>query len=400
MTAAPSRAGARCADDVSASQEDGDALTTYVVRDIREFAATEWDSLVAPDDLQATHRFVTACQESDIERAEYRHVLIFRRRTLEAIATLSAFRVPLDVLATGPARHTIATVRRAWPNALRVPVVFCGLPVSFGTSCLRFAPGADVAAVLSVLCDIAERFAAETGARVICFKEFTATEAGMLEALTSHGFFRAPSLPSCRLELRWPDLDTYIAAMRAGYRRQVAATRAARAHGRLAIRVVEDVGAECGRLHALYNEVIERAEVKLEKLPPIFLRRLHEHLPKETWTIVVEQDGVPVAMAVVLDGPTVSTWLLVGMDYSRLRETAAYHVAVLEVIAHAIARGARALEMGQTSYALKGRLGAKPTSRDLYVRYRSAFGHRLLHAARHALFPLHAMAIRRVFRDE
>lgn len=374
--------------------------TVQVVRHIREIDASDWDSVLRQDDLQATHRFVSACEDSRIEEAEYRHILIRREGGVAAIATLSAFRVPLDVLATGFARRAIGAVRRIWPSILRVPVVFCGLPVSFGASCLRIAGGVNAEAVLPLICDVAEQFAGETQARVVCFKEFSPLESEALAGLTSHGFFRAPSLPSCRLELRWRDLEAYVGSMRANYRRQVRATIAARAHAGLTVRMIEDVGAEAERLHELYQEVIAKAETKLEMLPPTFLRRLHQHLPRETKAVVVEQNGTPVGMAVVLDAPTITTWLLVGMVYDRLRETSAYHVVVLEVIAHALARGATALEMGQTSYSLKGRLGAQATARELYVRYRSPIGHWLLRAARGALFPVVRVAPRRVFRDE
>jgi predicted N-acyltransferase len=371
-----------------------------VVRHICEIDATDWDSVLGQDDLQATHRFVSACEESGIEQAEYRHILIRRTGAVAAIATFSAFSVPLDVLATGFARRAIGAVRQLWPSVLRVPVVFGGLPVSFGASCLRFAAGVNTDEVLPLICAVAEQFAVETHARVVCFKEFSTLESEVLAGLTAHGFFRAPSLPACRLELRWRDFDEYLASMRAKYRRQVRATVAARAHAGLTIRAVVDVGVEAERLHALYDEVIAKAEVKLETLPPEFFRRLHQHLPGESRAMIVEQHGAPVAMAVVLDAPTITTWLLVGMAYDKLRETSAYHAVVLEVIAHALSRGATALEMGQTSYDLKGRLGARTAARELYVRYRSPIGHWLLRAARGALFPVVRTAPRRVFRDE
>lgn len=358
----------------------------------------EWDSILDPDDLQATHRFVRACQEARIENAQCRHVVIRRDGVVEATASFCCFHVPLDVLATGLTRRIISTVRRVRYSALRVPVVFCGLPVSFGRSCLRFAPHAQRDELIAKLAGVAEQFAEETGARLICFKEFTESESAALEPLLPRGYFRAPSLPSSRLPLPWRSIDDYAAAMRANYRRQLVATRQARAVHGLDVRTERSWRAHAGRIYALYQQVINRAEFKLERLPVAFFERLAELLP-ESSAILVEREGTLVSAAIVLDGPSESTFLLVGMDYAVARKFSAYHVIVDEVIAHAIAIAANAVELGQTSWERKARVGAVLSPRSLFVRWRGPIGHTLLRMTSRFLFPVITVRQRRVFRE-
>ena len=376
----------------------GHALHVSVYRHIQEIDAGDWDCLLGPDDLQATHRFVKVCQDSGIEDAEYRHVLVRRGSVVEATASFCCFRVALDVLATGVTRNVLAAVRRLWPGALRIPVVFCGLPVSFGRSCLRFQAGVNRGEIIAALSNVAEQFASEMGAAVICFKEFDVVGSAALVPLVAHGYFRAPSLPGSRLALRWRTVDEFAAAMRASYRRQFLATRRARDRHQLAVRTVDDWRGVASRVHELYTQVINRAEFKLERLPPLFFERLADSMV-ESRAILIERSGTLIASAVILDGPAESTFLLVGMDYGVALDVEAYHVLVDEVVAHAIAAGASAIELGQTSYERKARLGAVPTSRELFLRCRAPAGHALLRLASGLLFPEVQVRARRVFRD-
>ncbi|HYT70365.1 MAG TPA: peptidogalycan biosysnthesis protein [Gemmatimonadales bacterium] len=374
---------------------------TYAVRafaDIADVDSTEWDAILDPDDLQATHRFVSVCQRSGVEGAAYRHVMVYRGERLAAIASFSRMDVKVDLLATGFARAGIRWVRRHRPSFLVVPVAFCGLPVSFGQSCLRFAPGADRAVLLPILSRELDAFGAETEARILCFKEYAPAESVALAPLAAAGYFRAPSLPSCRLTIRWSSFDEYLAAMRAGYRRQVRASLRARAALGLEVRVVEDFGPDCPPIFGLYEQVMDRAEFQLERLNLAFFDELNARLGSQSGAVLLERRGAVAAAAVLLYGPRLVTFLLVGIDYAQNRACHAYPNLVTEVVGEAIRRRAAALEMGQTSYDLKLRFGAVTSGRDIFVKCRRPLSHALLRAVAPALFPVACPPARRVHR--
>ena len=377
----------------------GSGPRARVYRSITEVAPDAWDALLEPGDLQATHRFIRTCEEAGVENATYRHVMVDDAAGLAAVASLSVMTVKLDLLSTGLTRRAIRWARRVKPGFLEVPIVFCGLPVSFGRSCLRFRAGADRAAVLRVLADQAEAFAAEVRAPVVCFKEFSDAEAADLAPLARLGFFTAPSLPSCRLPLPWRSREAWLGALRSGYRHQVTAgARAGRAAG-ATIRVVRDFRDECPRLLALYGQVMDRAPFQLERLNLAWFERLAVNFGPEARAILVERGERLLAMAILLETPELATFLLAGIDYEANRRHHAYLNVVAEVVAEAIRSGAPALEMGQTSYEPKRRLGAVTTARTLFLRARSPLGHAVFRAASPLLFPVPPLPARRVFRQ-
>ncbi|HET9553017.1 MAG TPA: GNAT family N-acetyltransferase [Anaeromyxobacteraceae bacterium] len=360
--------------------------------------AAEWDALVDPDDLLAQHWFVRVCEESGVEQAVYRHVAVRDGGALAGIATLSLMRVRLDLLSGTGLRGLSALVRRAHPSFLTVPVLIGGLPVSFGTSLLRVHPEADAAAVVAAVAGAAEAVAAELGAPLVVFKEFAPRERPQAAHLAAHGWFEAPSLPGCALELRWPTFDAYLASLRAGYRRQLRADLAARARGGLRLRRAEGLGGRAGEVFALYEQVMDRAPYQLERLPLAFFTRLEAAAGPRCRTLLLERGDDLLAAAILLRAPRSLVFLLAGMDYARARAHRAYQNLVAEVVAEAIRDGAARVELGQTSYLLKGRLGGVTSERLLYLRHRRPGWHRTLRLAAPALFPRHAPLVRRIFR--
>lgn len=370
-----------------------------VQKDIAAVDASQWDSVLGPDDLQMSHRFIRACQSADIEHAEYRFVSIEDGEGIACVAALSCFDVKLELLTTRRLRTMVVGVRRAYDRFLRVRALFCGLPVSFGRPCLRFRRDASRRECLRALEDVMTHTARELDASIVCWKEFDAAEASELGALEEFGYVRAASLPSCRLEVRWSSFAEYVGQMRSPYRRQVhRSQQMARAAG-LEVRTVEDLAPWRRQLYELYDQVMDRVEFQLERLPPSFFDELNREFPAEVSAILAERDGRVVAHAIVLDSPGLCAFLLAGIDYERNRDTNAYVTVVTKVVEHAIRRGAAALEMGQTSYDIKRRLGAHATPRFLYLRHRSRAVHGLLRMARTSLFPERGYPPRHVFRD-
>jgi hypothetical protein len=260
-------------------------------------------------------------------------------------------------------------------------------------------PGIDAAQLIPTLLDTAEAFAETLGTPLVCFKEFRPEERHLVELLPQHGFIEAPSLPGCRLPIRWNRFEQYLGDMRASYRRQVLASLRVREESGLRFRWLDDFEAECPRLFALYGEVMDRAEFQLERLNLEFFSALNRHMGAGSKALIGEWRGKVVATGVLLRGERSLTFLLAGIDYERARDCDAYINLVTEIVAEAIRTGADSLELGQTAYGLKQRLGGIPTSRSLYLRHRRALPQALYRLAAPRLFPERTPPARHVFRD-
>lgn len=373
-------------------------LDVRVFQHIDEVAPAEWDALLGEDDLQATHAFVKVCQDSGVEQAAYRHLLVMDGGRAAGLATLSVMNVSLDLLTTGAIRALIRFVRRGVRGFLRMPVAMCGLPVSFGDSCVRVAPGADGKPVVQAVAAALEDFAREHRAGVMGFKELSPELAAPLEGLPAAGYFHAASLPFCSLRVQWKTFDEYLGRMRSGYRRQAIAARSRAQASGLTVRKVEDFGPRCPDIFRLYEQVMDRVPFQLERLNLAFFQRLNEVLGPRCQALLVEREQKLLAAGVLLYTPGALTFLLAGIDYADLREHGAYLVLLNELVAEATRTGKAWLHLGQTSYALKGRMGATLSPRHLYVRHRSPAWHALLRSSSGLLFPSHREDPRRVFR--
>jgi hypothetical protein len=216
--------------------------------------------------------------------------------------------------------------------------------------------------------------------------------------LAAHGYFRAPSLPSCELAITWRSFEEYLEAMRAGYRRQVLASLRARDRLDLTVHRVQHWEQDAERIFPLYEQVMDRARFQLERLNLAFFRNLAVDLGDRTSAILVERDGALLAAAVLFHAPGTLAFLLAGIDYAQHRPSQAYLTLVAEVVAEAIRRGATRLDLGQTTYDLKGRLGAELSPRWLCIRAPHTAAHLALRAASGALFPKVSATPRRVFK--
>lgn len=370
-----------------------------VARHIRTIAPQLWDSILDPEDLQASHAFVRTCQESCDAQTPFWFLTIQKGPDLVCCAVFFAMEVSLDLLAPRWTRRVVRCARRWTPSLMKLPVLFCGLPVSFGRSCLRFRPGAPAAELIRIVDATMQQIAHEQKIDLVCLKEFDEHENTQLSCLTQRAYFVAPSLPACTLPLRWKSFDQYVAAMRADYRRQVMQTLQCRDAADWRLHQTNCFQHHIPRMFELYARVMDRADHQLERLTLLFFESFFVHMRAHAHVLLIEHGEILKAFALILKGPKVSTFLLTGFDEIDFGPAQLYPNLVLFVIQDAIESGAEQLEMGQTSYLLKTRLGGVLSSRTIYLRSRSGWRNRLLKTATPMLFPKTVTPPRRVFRE-
>ena len=375
-------------------------LEAIVTDDIDQIPPAMWDALLDDDDLQASHRFVRICQRSGVEDAEYRHILLSRGGRTVATATLASY----PRASRAPRRARAATTGHRCATAVPSACFECasswvGSPSPSASPVFASPPERILRPLLARFAAEADAFAQSEGASFICFKEMSSSEAEVTDGLCDLGYFRVPSLPSCHLELPFDDMKSFSDAMRSGYRRQLRHTRREQQDNHLTVRHIDDWETHEDTLFELYEQVMDRAEYQMERLNSAFFRELRLAFGDQVRLLTVESPGGDVlAFALMLHGKERSTFLIAGIRYEAPGALAAYRSVVTETIADAVRHGASGLEMGQTSYGIKTRLGAQPTARHLYVRHRGPLLHRLLRASGGMLFPDHAVPPRRVFR--
>ena len=367
---------------------------------INEIDEHTWNQLAPKSVPTATHKFIRLCELSAIEDAQYRHVLIHDRRGLAATVTLTFMSAPLDALSPRYLRRAVHRVRASRLNFMRLSVIFCGLPVSFGQAPLNLRRDADRPAILKLVDGLMREFAEETGSGVLVFKEFMEPAYCEGDELTERSYMKLPSLPYHELSLKWSTFCDYLNAMRADYRRQIRQDTERASKAGLTLERRNDFGDECHRIHALYKEIMQNTENWLEILPLTFFEQLNQLFARETHAVLARHQGTIVGSAILLKSGRSITFLLAGIDQRFNRKFHFYPHLLAGVIADAIDSRADYLNLGQTSDRLKSRFGSTVTKRWIYLRHKQAPVNWLIRRSSPLLFPEPRALSRRVFRRD
>ena len=383
------------------------------LRSIFEVDEKIWDAIVPDSAFFHSHRFIRSIEEARVEDADSWYLLFYDGHRLVGSAALSAFRISMDLFTGKAGQALIGFLRKMVPDFLNVPILFCGLPISIGKHNLLIADPALSRDILRALHQEMVDISRAENISFLCVKEFDEDFRPMMDGLVEEGFLCLPSIPYVSLPIRWPSFPAYLDDLRHGYRRQIVRSLkklgwteplidlgGARHVGSASPRIVlepANSGAADG-FYDLYQEVMKRATVKLETLNREFFRRFFVLTAGELEILsFVAGHEVLAAALLVRHGPTM-TFLLVGLRYESLAAYDVYFNLLAAIVKLAIERGCRRLDLGQTSYYAKQRLGGEVGKVCFYLRSRKRTVRVLLKVFKRALFPELAVRRHRVFK--
>lgn len=368
-------------------------LTVRKFSSIHEIPESLWDSLLADDHPYNTHRLIRAVEDARVEESRFWYLLFCDGDRPIASAALSAFTVSLDLF-LGKGLQRLATRLRRWfPRFLRIDVLFCGLPASFGQKNLVRS---NDARALELLVAEMEAIARQAGLRFLCVKEFKAHELPQVEGLERLGFFRGHSIPYMAVDIRWRSFDDYLSSLRHSYRRHIRRSQAKRGAMRLVTGGAEVVSP--GRFFPLYRNVMARSETRLEMLNEAFFERLWTELGAELQIVAaVEGDEVLGAALLVRTGATLN-FMLAGLPETRRTPHDVYFNLLYAIVDQAIRQGCHRLNLGQTAYWGKQQIGGQAEEVFLFFKAVSPGLHSVLRSLRRILFPRLRLASPHVFK--
>jgi predicted N-acyltransferase len=269
------------------------------------------------------------------------------------------------------------------------------LPVSAGQSHLRFAPGADTAAILRTLNEWLGKTARQVKAKCIVFKEFDTPEGVPLELLAELGYQRADSLPMNHAEPNFESFEDFLAHLKSSKRYTI--RRSQKKFAKSGFRVVQMTGRNgvdqiyTDDVHKLYEAVLEKATVKFEKLPPAFFRELARQLPDESaYTFIYDGDRI-VAFACSLFTTGVYHQMFVGVNYELNPQWDLYFNVFYNAVDYAYRQHVSDIYVGQSADTFKQRkLGCHPVPLFFYIKGVDWLTALIMRKAFHLLFPSRA----------
>ena len=383
------------------------------LRSILEIDENVWDGIVPEEGFFHCHRFIRSIEEARVQEADFWYLLFYDDQRLVGSAALCAFRVSLDLFTGTTGQILIRFLRRMVPNFLKVPILFCGLPISIGRHNLLIADPDSSDDILRRLHEEMTAISRAENVSYLCVKEFDEQLRPQMDRLVDDGFLRLPSIPYMSLPIRWPSFAAYLEDLRHTYRRQIlgslgkigwkephvelgGAEQAGAASPRIVLQPANLVSAD--KFYDLYREVMKRATVKLETLNREFFRRFFALMGGEAEILSFMAGNQVLGMAVILQrGPTMS-FLLVGLRYDGLQVYDVYFNLIYAILNLAFERSCRKLDLGQTSYYIKQRIGGEGVKVYFYLRSTKKSIHALLRIFRRGLFPDLALRGHRAFK--
>jgi predicted N-acyltransferase len=361
-----------------------------------------WDSLGS--DPLSTHAVLTALEGARLPGVRLWYATV-EDRAGRAVAAAPIARIEVDgeLLTHGLFRRLIGAVRKCYPNFLRTSLMVCGTPLSAGNPPVRLAHEVDAAPVLAELAGLLDELGAAERAPWLVFKEFSSQGLEAARTALSHAdpeWLLLPSEPNSAVQIQWRSYDEYLGSLRSAYRYKIRTAARKLAREGVAVDVVSLGGAYDSTLHALYEAVVDRAAVQLERLTPEFFTALGRAYGDAAPLIRFSRDGTVIGWIAMLFDGEVAIDLFHGIDYAENERTALYFNQLAEVVRLAIGRGARYLSLGQSTEIAKARFGGQPVPLWVGLRHRNAACTWALRRGRRVLFPAKEVPPRRVFHGQ
>jgi hypothetical protein len=268
----------------------------------------------------------------------------------------------------------VASVLRRLPEPLsrirQLKGLFCGLPGSPGQNSLAVISADALAALDQAIGEVATR----AGADVIVYKEFGNEELPRMDRLVEFGYRRIPTQPMHFLKPAFPDFAHYCAALSSNYRASVnRSTRKLKPAG-AEVKVFTDsdeiLRVYTPEVHALYYQMVGKAEVNIELLPIEFFRQLTSRLKGHVELVTIIKEDRIIAIGWCLNVGSAFHLMYAGLDYQLNRELDLYFNLMYAALDRALRSGAAKIHVGQTASAFKARLGCHAESLYGYIKGR------------------------------
>lgn len=276
----------------------------------------------------------------------------------------------LDTTLTDLGRRAVAAVRRLAPRAFTLKLGALGSPCT-ETVGLGFAPDLSEDRRADVLARVIEAFEADalaSGCGLLALKDTPGPDEALWDA-AAPGFKPVTGLPTAHLDIDFPTIETYLARLSSGTRKDM--RRKLRIREALQIEVRQDIEGLEADVHRLYADTRARADMQFEDLTPAYFTGVLERMAGRALCVLYRRDGELLGANLLLhDGATLLDKFFC-MDGAKGRAANLYFVSWFNNLQLCLDRGFKRYVSGQAGYASKLRLGCALTPTAMRFRHRN-----------------------------
>lgn len=360
--------------DLGSAERLAGGLEGAVHASVCEIAREDWGRLypAAPHSFD----FYRAAERMPARGFTFAAIAVRSQGRLVAVAPVFRVNYRVDAPLGDGLRKAGDWLERQAPSMVVMPVLGIGSPLTDECE-IGFAPSLDRegrAAAFATIVDTLTRHASDTGVRVLVLKDVRDRDRPWADhVLRSTGYSRVPSLPTATLALPFESLDDYIASLSPRMRSDL--RRKQRQSEGLEVEVRDSIADVADELEQLYWQTHEHRKASydlFDELPSGYFRELMTSLADRAKVLLLRFDGSIVGFNLFIVERDRVIGKHMGMRYPQARALNVYFMNWLEMVRWCIQRRIPAMQVGQSSYVLKARLGCTLERSWVYARHTGA----------------------------
>lgn len=339
-----------------------------------------WDAVTRGGPLYLDRRYlgaVEACTRIDVDP---RYALLFDGTAPVAAVAAQRVRIvgadlkpdaPHDEL---PLPEALGRLVRDWfLDCLDDTMLVCGNMYGGGPTGVAILPGVDPARVWPGVAEAlyrmrrADKLVGDPA--FVLFKDVDPSVPS--EALHRFSYRPIETEPEMVLALDagWRSFEDYLGALNKKYR--AAVRKVHKTLTQAGVRVIaDDRQTDPAALHALYAQVVERAESTPVALPVDYFARIPAALGDDARLTTLFRGDALVGFVISLRDGDATIGHFVGIDYAINSDLPVYFRLLHAVIEAGLAFGSKTVRFGRTALDAKARLGALPVPQQVWCRHR------------------------------
>ncbi len=364
------------------------SLLVRVYSRILDLPDLDWENCVRGH-FYSSIPFLHTLALAEVEYAHYRYLLFYEQDRAVGAAVLSRFDLNLDLLAGIP---WLTRIKRKWPGLLRVPMICCGIPASFGQHNIHWTDNSFRNEIIGLTHTSMVKWAVESNTNLVLWKEFNPDQL-IFPILKQKDYINLPTLPDNIIEYPPGGIDGFLREFRSPYRRKYALAWSLindehdRHNSGFVLNVTPFSIEHVDQFNKGYQMLMERTPVKLEEYPNEFFKLLSDVASPRILHFQLEnlRESRSISSLVIQDDG-IMFFILVSKEDERYNKSH-YTNLIRCMVLYGAHKGVRRIHLGQTSYYSKLTCGSELKRLETYIYFRSRTKNKIFKRLGKLLFP-------------
>lgn len=357
---------------------------------IEEIAPEIWGRCFDEGNVLHSWAFARAVERSMLAGVRFHYLVGSVGDQPMVVLPCFEYRVSLAILASTRLQQVIQRLRNFLPGLLYVNTFVVGSPLAICRDFLgirRLDRPALIAAVLAAAKPALLQRARAAGANFVAIKEAPRSLRDVISAAFTPEFFFVESLPTTFVPVQAEPTLPYAERLRYKYRLQRRNRLKAFENAGFRWAIATDFAPFADKLHRLYLQILDRAAHRFEQLTPAFFREISDGLGEQSFALLCFKQDEIIAFELFLQSRNNLHPLYLGLDYAHRDTGALYFNCIYRIIEEAADRGFPVVELGQSTYDVKGTMGAVIQRLYIGLYHRNPIIHGALRVFQSMLFP-------------